>query len=191
MTREEPLIKQLVRSRALRPREHSGSPTRGRSPVQKYTVSSSMKSNIKSTYIPPIRSISQPPPMNQKQMSGLTGFDVSRNICRPQMYGLINDKGLAQYHAMCFSTNQLSDGQSILTRRRSMNPIDTAVISQNPSMSFSQPNLAFNRPLQLIEGRHTFNLSQSNLSTRCSSVSTLPPSSSRCGCGGCSTGSSV
>ena len=181
MTKEEPLIKQLVRSRALRPREHSGSPTRGRSPIQKYTVTSNIKSNIKAANIPTIRSMSQPPPINQRQASITRGNDTSRNVYRPPMYGLITDRGLAQYHAMCFSTNQLSEGPSLLTRRQSVTPFDTGVISQNQSLSFSQPNLLLNRPLHLIEAYHPVNLGQSTFSTRCSSISTLPPSSSRCG----------
>ena len=181
MTREEPLIKQLVRSRALRPRDHSASPTRGRSPVQKYTISSNIKNNLKSVNVPTIRSISQPPPMNQRQMCKMMSLDTPQNTYRSHLYEPIADTGLAQYHAKCYSSNQLSDICSTPTRRKSVTPFDMGVMSPNQSMSFSQPNLAFSRPLHIIDGYRPANFSSSNLLTRCSSISTLPPSSSRCG----------
>ena len=40
----------------------------------------------------------------------------------------------------------------------SVTPFDTGVISQNQSLSFSQPNLLLNHPLQLIEACHPVNL---------------------------------
>ena len=58
MAREEPLIKQLARSRVLvRPRDQSASPVRGRLLQPKLSMA------------PPIRSSSQPPPQSQRMAS--------------------------------------------------------------------------------------------------------------------------
>ena len=182
MTREEPLIKQLVRSRALRPRDHSSSPTRGRSPIQKFTITSNKNNHIKSAYAPPIRSISQPPPINQRQGCTITNFDASQNASRPHLYAPIMARRVSAnpHQLQYFSTNSF-DGHIPQSINLSHVAYNTSIASKSQSMSVSQPNLEIYKIHNQIEGPQFAYYSPVNYSTRCSSVSTLPPSSSRCG----------
>ena len=178
MVREEPLIKQLVRSRALGRRDHSSSPTRGRSPVQKFLIQSKLNKNMKSAYVQPIRSISQPPPSNQQRLHNNVQLDSSPKIANTYLHTPIDARSVSSFQLHCFPMNS-TDRMSFQSRNLTTIPFDASIISN--SQSISQPNLVANISPNIFDGVHHTYCSPINLSSRCSSISTLPPSSSRCG----------
>ena len=179
MTREEPLIKQLVRSRALKPRDHSSSPTRGRSPIQKYSTLSSNSGKLKHTHIQQIRSMSQPPSSNQHRLYNGTKLYGSQNISSNDYCVPVLVQRMSQYH---MGPLRISDKiQFQASNKDAYHSPKNSLFENTLSMSISQPNLAASQVPNHSDLYANIYPDPGDPATRWSSVSTLPPSSSMCG----------
>ena len=182
LTREEPLIKQLVRSRALNHRDNSLSPARSRSQMHRCASSHNSKSDVKPANVPPIRSSSQPPPINSNQQFCNRAIkDIFKNISQTHINEGLASSVTSPYIYKYFPCNATGE---VCISAQNLKSTDHKLCNIRGvlGMSTSQPNLpkvGTANQLYRLHNNHS-NPTYFN-SSRCSSISTLPPSSSRCG----------